>query len=241
MEPEKKYPYQNKTLEDMPGEIWKDIPGFEGIYQASNLGRVKSLDREIPHPRLHKQFVKGRILSQSIAYNRNIKTGDPMVDLRVSLNKDGEQYYFNTRRIIYTVFVKNIDYDTDGLYVINADGNGFNNEVDNLKLVTKSEKSKRVFLRDRIDSYLKIADRTNWKNYGGYTRRIPVLQYSLDGEFIAQYESIKDASRKTGCGEKEIALVARGIHHKTGGFKWQYAKDVAVVENIEKNLENKEA
>jgi 5-methylthioribose kinase len=236
MEKEKNYPYQNKALDDMLDEVWKDIPGFEGIYQASNLGRVKSLDREIPHPRLHKQFVKGRILSQSIAYNRNIKTGDPMVDLRVSLNKDGEQYYFNTRRIIYSVFVKDIDYDKDGLYVINADGDGFNNEVSNLNLVTKSEKSKRVFLRDRIDSYLKIADRTNWKNYGGYTRRIPVLQYSLEGAFIAQYESIKDASRKTGCGEKEIALVARGIHHKTGGFKWQYAKAVPV-----ETLENKEA
>ncbi len=31
----------------MPGEVWKDIPGFEGSYQASNLGRVKSLDRII--------------------------------------------------------------------------------------------------------------------------------------------------------------------------------------------------
>ena len=38
-------PYQNKSLADIPGEIWKDIPGFEGYYQASTAGRIKSLDR----------------------------------------------------------------------------------------------------------------------------------------------------------------------------------------------------
>ena len=41
------YPYQNLSLQDMPGEIWKDIPGWEGVYQVSNLGRVKSLLRGI--------------------------------------------------------------------------------------------------------------------------------------------------------------------------------------------------
>jgi len=75
-------PYQNKSLADMPGEAWKDIPGFVGSFQASNFGRVKSLDRIIDHPRIKKQFVKGQILSQSVAKNRNIVTGEPMIDLR---------------------------------------------------------------------------------------------------------------------------------------------------------------
>lgn len=208
----------------MSGERWKDVPGFEGIYQASNQGRVRSLDREIPHPRLGIQFVEGRILSQSIAYNRNIKTGDPMVDLRVSFCREGRQYYFNTRRVIYATFRKKISYEKDGLYVINVDGNGFNNKVSNLKLVTKSEKSQRPFIRDRVDSYLKTADRSKWtKPYGGYTRRKPVKQYTLKGKLIAKFESISEAARKTGCGDKEIILVAKGIHHHTHGFKWRYA------------------
>jgi len=216
--------YNNKSLVSLRGERWKDIPGFEGTYKVSNLGRVKSLDRVIPHPRLKEQFVAGRILSQSVAENRNIKTGEPMIDLRVSLSKDGVQYYFNTRRIVYTAFVKEIDYEKDGLYVINKDGNGFNNAVKNLKLVSKSEKSVRAFVRERVvESYLKTADRTNWKNYGGYTRRKPVKQYSLKGKFIARYESIREAGRKTGCGEKEIIMVARGVYKQTKGFKWRYA------------------
>lgn len=38
--------YQNLSLEDLPNEEWKDIVGYEGLYQVSNLGRVKSLQRQ---------------------------------------------------------------------------------------------------------------------------------------------------------------------------------------------------
>ena len=215
---------RSKSLKSFKGERWKDVPDFEGLYKVSNFGRVKSLDRVIPHPRLKEQFVAGRILSQSIAENRNIKTGEPMIDLRVSLSRDGIQYYFNTRRIVFTAFRKKIDYEKDGLYVINKDGNGFNNALSNLKLVTKSEKSIRAFDRDRVvESFLKTADRSTWKNYGGYTRRKPVKQYSNKGKLLAKYESIREASRQTGCGEKEIISVARGIYRQTKGFKWRYA------------------
>lgn len=218
------FAYTNKSLTTLKGEKWKDISEFEGVYKISNLGRVKSLDRTIPHPRLKEQFVAGRILSQSMAENKNIKTGEPMIDLRVSLSKDGTQHYFNTRRLVYTTFVKPINFDKDGLYVINKDGNGFNNALSNLKLVTKSEKSIRAFLRDRVvESYLKTADRSEWKNYGGYTRRKAVKQYSLKGKLIARYESIREAFRQTGCGEKEIIMVARGVARQTKGFKWKYA------------------
>ena len=214
---------RSKSLINLKGERWKDVPDFEGIYKVSNWGRVKSLDRVIAHPRLKEQFVAGRILSQSVAMNKNIKTGKPMIDLRVSLSKDGVQYYFNTRRLVFSAFRKKIYYEQDGLYVINKDGNGFNNALNNLKLVTKSEKSIRAFERGRVDSYLKTADRSTWKNYGGYSRRKAVKQYSLEGKLLQKYESIRKASLKTGCGEKEIIYVARGIYKQTKGFKWRYA------------------
>src|SRR5271170_5111053 len=114
--------YQNKSLIDLPGEMWKDIPGFEGSYQASSMGRVKSLDRIVPHPRLKQQFVKGHILSQSVSKNRNIITGEPMIDLRITLSIEGKLCYFNTRRIIYQTFIDpGLDYKQTGLYVINKD------------------------------------------------------------------------------------------------------------------------
>jgi hypothetical protein len=221
-----KYPYQNKSLTSIPGEKWKDIPGFEGIYRISNFGRIKSLDRTVLHARLGQQFVEGRILSQSIARNRNIKTGEPMIDLRVSLSRDGEQFFYNVRRLVYICFVnKKLNYSKDGLYVINRNGNGFNNRVGNLDLVTKSEKQQRVFRRKRQDSYLKTADRTRWpKTYGGYANRRAVKQYTLKGKLLRGFASIRDAARKTGFDEKGIIGAAKGDYAQWRGYKWKYVK-----------------
>jgi hypothetical protein len=218
-------PYLNKSLKPLPNEIWKDIPGFEGSYQASNLGRVKSLNRVVPHPRLKQQFVKGRILCHSIAQNKNVKTDEPMIDLRVSLSVEGVQHYFNTRRIIYRTFIDpHLDYNKDGLYVINIDGDGYNNCSTNLTLVTKSAKQKRAIERDRVIPYLETADRSQWpKTYGGYSRRKPIAQYDLKGNLVSQFESIKEASRKTGLDEKAIIQVAKGVYSQWNGFKWRYA------------------
>lgn len=217
------YPYQIKSLKDLKGEVWKDIPGFDGYYQISSLGRVKSLDREIPHPRLGKQFVRGQILSQSVAKNRNIKTGEPSIDLRASLAKENQQYYFNTRRLVYTVFIDEINYEHDGLYVINKNGDGFDCRMKNLKLVTKSEKQFRAIARDRVDlTYLKTVDRSHWKK--NYSKRKPINQYTLKGTLIASYKSIREASKKTGFDSKSIIQTAKGMYSQWGGFKWKYAK-----------------
>lgn len=221
-----KQPFKNKSLSSIPGERWKDIPEFEGIYQASNFGRIKSLDRIILHARLGQQFVEGRILSQSIARNRNIKTGEPMIDLRVSLSRDGRQFYYNVRRIIFTTFKnKKLNYRKDGLYVINKNGNGFNNRLSNLALATKSEKQQRVFKRKRQDSYLKTADRSKWpKTYGGYANQRLVKQYTLKGKLLRSFDSIRAAARKTGYDEKGITGAAKGEYAQWRGFRWKYGR-----------------
>jgi len=205
----------------MPGEIWKDIPGFEGSYQASTMGRIKSLDRTIPHPRLYQQFVKGQILSQSVSKNRNLKTGEPMIDLRVTLAIENTQYYFNVRRVIYKTFIDpSLDYDKDGLYVINIDNDGYNNRPENLRLVTKSEKQLRAVQRDRVLPFLKTADRTHWKK--NYSNCKPVAQYDLEGNLIKQYPSVKEASRQLHLSDKAIIQVAKGMYKQWNGYVWRY-------------------
>ncbi|MCE2893733.1 MAG: hypothetical protein LW721_04790 [Flammeovirgaceae bacterium] len=217
------YPYQNKSLANMKGEKWKDISGFEGYYKVSSYGRIKSLDREIPHPRLHKQFVRGQILSQSIARNKNILTGEASIDLRVTLARDNAQYYFNSRRLVYCAFIREIDYQKDGLYVINKNGDGFDCSARNLQLITKSEKQNRAIARGRIDfSILKTIDRSTWKK--NYSRRKPIKQYDLKGKLVAKYKSIREASEKTGFDEKGIISVAKGRYSQWRGFRWHYSK-----------------
>jgi hypothetical protein len=58
-------PYQNLSLDDMQGEIWKDIKGYDGYYQVSNFGRIKSLSREILKKRGCFK-TKSRILKQCV-------------------------------------------------------------------------------------------------------------------------------------------------------------------------------
>jgi hypothetical protein len=214
-------PYQNKSLIDMHGELWKDIPGFEGSFQASTLGRVKSLDRIVPHPRLKQQSVKGQILSQSIGRNRNIVTGEPMIDLRVSMMVEAKPHYFNVRRLIYLTFIdRRLNYKDNGLYVINKDNNGYNNRPDNVQLVTKSEKQQRAVSRGRLYPYLKTADRSKWKI--NRTNSRPVAQYDLKGNLIRKYKSITEASRQNSLDSKAIIQVAKGVYKQWNGFVWKY-------------------
>lgn len=55
------------SIDDLPNEIWKDIPNFKGMYQISNLGRVKSLQRfEIDNRHKGQLRIRyGRILKQA--------------------------------------------------------------------------------------------------------------------------------------------------------------------------------
>ena len=110
--------------------------------------------------------------------------------------------------------------------MINRDGDGYDNSVDNLALVTRAEKSQRALRRGRVpQSHLKSADRSEWKGkiYGGMSRRKPVVQLNADGSLVARYESIAEASRQTGFGEKEIINVAKGRCQTWKGFRWRYA------------------
>ncbi|BAU55621.1 NUMOD1 domain protein [Mucilaginibacter gotjawali] len=180
------------------------------------------MDRIIPHPRLYQQFVKGQILSQKVNQNQNLKTGDPSIYLSVTLTVESEPKCFNTRRLIYKTFIDpHLDYEKDGLYVINLDGDGYNNQPENLRLMTKSEKSLRAFARDRVPpSILKTGDRTHWRK--NYSTSKPVEQYDLKGNFIKEYRSIKEAARQTRIEDKVIIQVAKGMYKQWNGFVWKY-------------------
>ena len=94
-------------------EIWKDIIGFEGLYQISNLGRVKSLYKNII--RKPQKAPSGYFF--------------------LTLHKNGKIYNLNVHR---TVAIHFIGY-REGLEVNHIDGNKGNNRVDNLEWVTRSE------------------------------------------------------------------------------------------------------
>jgi hypothetical protein len=93
--------YENLSLENLEGEIWKDVVGYEG-YQVSNLGRIKSLDKRVNISGFLKypttKIRKGKILRQS-------KDKDGY--LKVALFKDREKKYLRVHRIVAMTFIPN--------------------------------------------------------------------------------------------------------------------------------------
>jgi len=104
-------------------EIWKDIKGYEGYYQVSSEGRVKSLARKIRCNR----SLKERILKPGLG-----GFGYPQVILCV----DNQKYNIFIHRLVAEAFIPNLE---NKLEVNHIDGNKENNRVDNLEWCTRKE------------------------------------------------------------------------------------------------------
>lgn len=119
----KPYERNNKKHEDFDvGEIWKDIVGFEGLYQVSNLGNVKSLKGKEP------KILKGH--------------KDTKGYLQVELRKDNKRNISCIHRLVAKEFLEK----PKGKDQINhIDGNKLNNNVDNLEWCTCKENIKHAW------------------------------------------------------------------------------------------------
>ena len=110
-------------------EIWKSVPGLEGYYEVSNLGKIKSLDRLIRKPthKTQKECVlKGKEIKQSLLFGYNICT----------LFKDHKPYNIRVHRVVAQCFCP--DY-FDGCEVHHIDNNRQNNVYTNLICMSKQE------------------------------------------------------------------------------------------------------
>lgn len=106
-------------------EIWKDIKGYEGLYQVSNLGRVKSLKRILKHKTTYGGIytVKGKIL----------KPKEDKGYYRYSLSNNGKNKLFFAHRLVAEAFIPNPQHY---LIVNHKDENPHNNKADNLEWCT---------------------------------------------------------------------------------------------------------
>lgn len=108
-------------------EVWKDIPGYEGLYQASNLGRVRSLNRVDALGRR----IRGRVLKPGTHLD-----GYLMVDL----SKGGVAKHYSVHRLILLAFRGESDLDAN-----HRDGDKANNRLSNLEYVTPSENTQHAY------------------------------------------------------------------------------------------------
>ena len=135
-------PYTNTNLEDMEGEVWVDAFGFDGYYEVSNLGRVKSVSqREVRTGIGYMRILPIKILKQTRAQTKR-KRGFKFDDrLACGFSIDGKRYVINVSRLVYQSFNPNENIDDKVISRINRCYH--DNRLENLVAVNGKEVNKR--------------------------------------------------------------------------------------------------
>lgn len=190
-------------------EEWKWVRGFEGVYQISNLGRLKSF----------KKYENGYILS-----NKNEVGGYLSVILTDSIQR--KRRCTRIHVLVAEHFIADIP---KGYHVHHIDNDKQNNIVSNLEIIHPKQHRKET-----EKTCPQIV--TGMKNYNKYQRPKHIVQYDAEGHFIAEYANGEIASRLTGVCQRNILQVANGEEYKpgkvrkqAGGFIWKFREESEVV------------
>lgn len=177
-------------------EIWKDIPNYEGLYQVSNYGNIKSIAR---------QGTKEHIM---------IKSKNHQGYLQIKLTKHSISKTKKVHRLVAEAFIPN-PYNLP--QVDHIDDNKENNCVSNLQWITNEDnmaKAWKTGARTLKKSYKRGKDNVNSRS---------VMQYDLQGNFIKLWYCIKDIERKLGFDNRNISACCRNKKKTAYGYKWKYA------------------
>lgn len=186
----------------MNKEVWKDIKGYEGCYQVSNLGRIKSLKRKVYAGNNKMRWQNERILSNNKTNGHSYKI--------VSLYKNNIGKNFYIHRLVTEAFLDN---KYNYKYINHKDENKGNNCVDNLEFCTAQYNNKYN------DRHLKIGKKT----INNIKTSKKIIQLNDNNEFIKEYPSISEASRQLKVSYQAISDCLNGKQKHSAGYKWKYA------------------
>ena len=175
-------------------EIWRNIEGFEGYYQVSNKGRVKSIDRTIIDSRGVSYLKKGKVLKQRLRNDGYYQ---------VTLSKGSVRKSYNVARLVYSAFNGSIPCGFD---VNHIDCNPKNNCLDNLNLMTRKDNCNWGEHNKKISE--------------NHKKR--VAQYSVDGDIIKIYNSTVSAAYENGFSQGNISRCCNGKLKTANGYVWRF-------------------
>lgn len=184
--------------EDLPGEVWKAISGYEGLYKVSNMGRVMALDKKKKRDYKHVQNVDVPVDRRLLQPNY-LKRGYALV----TLYKNGVRKQITLHRLVAIHFC---DGYAKGLVVNHKDENPRNCCASNLEWCTQD-------YNYHYGTGTIRRTKSIWKH---------VAQYAADGTLIAIYASGKEASEKTGYPRASISDWCRGAHSCKDGYIWKF-------------------
>lgn len=174
-------------------EVWKDVVGFEGMYEVSSLGNVRSKERDVLYPYGGYHRRKSKVISKTVAHKNYYK---------VTLHKDGTPTTCLVHQLVAKAFIEN----PQGYVVINhKDECGFNNRVDNLEWCTQKHNINYGTRTKRMKE----------------TKGTTTYQYDADWNCVATYPSTAEAARQNNFGQGNISIACRN-GHLYKGFYWSY-------------------
>lgn len=180
-------------------ESWKDVAGYEGLYQVSSNGKIKSIARSGTSKR-------DKILKHSLT------KGYPSVNL----SKEDVVKKRTIHRIVAIAFLSESAFE--GSQVNHKNGVKTDNRVSNLEWVTASENARHAHDNGLIKNYS-----TFWLGTKGGTTSKPITQLSLDGKMLNQFRSATIASETTGICRQHISQCCTGLRKTAGGYLWKHS------------------
>lgn len=194
-------------------EIWKDIKGYEGLYQVSSIGRVRSLDRVVDGCHGSNQNIKGIIKHPSLSDTGYFVT---------TLYKNNLGSKKKIHRLKAIAFIPNPE---NKPFINHIDGVKTNNEISNLEWCTQKENIQHA----RNTGLMK--ESCSGKFGKDHHRSVPVIQLNLDDSFVCEHDGFLCAERSTKIKRANIGKVCQGKRITAGGYKWMYKKDYYGIKN----------
>ena len=185
----------------MMEEIWKDIEGYEGRYQVSNLGRVKALPRTVEGHNQHGKWTRtepAKIMAQKLQ-----NTDRYQVSLR---DADGKRTTFYVHRLVAMAFVPGY---FEGATVNHKNEDHHDNRADNLEWMTKAENNAYGTHNFRVGKSLRMA----------------VEMLTDEGEHVAYFDSMSEAAEKSGCPLSSIHRCCYGRQETTNVYRFRFTTD----------------
>lgn len=199
------------NLQNLPNEEWKDIKSFERLYQVSNYGRVKRLERIIKSYILNHKYNTVRQKICKCQLKRNKYWG-------VVLTKNNKKYNKQIHRLVVEAFIPNPDNKPQVNHINPATKHFCDNRVTNLEWVSSSENTQHMLKLNRNKNgsnsriYKKGKDHFNAKS---------VLKIGNHGDIVKKYDCVTDFINSMDCcSSKCYKILKNGI--EVNGYKYIY-------------------